>query len=202
MSDELLIKQTGTIDVMNRLARKGDICVMIGTSDTGEIEHLRRQQMMFKNLLGGRITDLIHLTCQRIELPQELPLDNFIHNLSEVINVSAQPFPLTAASMLPVYSNFRKCYILKWQIDPSNDLRHFTSLLEETLLSMNIQLIYRRGLILTWVSALEDIPEPVAESALAIANCPHHLFTATRVIISRINGPFDYERLATIPIPK
>ena len=202
MSDELIIKQTGTIDVMNRLARKGDICVMISTSDSGEINQLRRQQVMFKNLLGGRITDLIHLTCQRVELPEDLSLETFLQNLNQAINAYAQTFPLTAASMLPVYSNFRKCYILKWQIEPNDDLRHFTHMLEETLLSMNIQLIYRRGLILTWVSALEDIPEPVSESILAMATYPHHLFTATRVIISRINGPFDYERLATLSILK
>jgi len=180
-----------------RIARPGDVCVLVEPAED-EITGLRQRQAALQARFGGRPHERVHLTCQRFELQDEHPLPDLIRLLRSGL-VVVRPFSLVAVSLVQLESPFWRSRLLRWCIQSSDDLRRLGRIVERTLAAVDIAPHF--SLASGWVTALDGIPEVDLERNLDDIPFPHHLFTARRVVLSRIRGYRQFEILETIRFP-
>jgi hypothetical protein len=176
-----------------RPAQVGDICVLLEPTDTHEINQLRQRQVALQARFGGVPIEHVHLTCQRFACQAKGLMEAFVQNLTRALE-PLEPFPLTAIALKPRYVTFRQTNILKWEIQVTQDLKSFVARVEQALVAAGIAPLYRSGFVSSQVTALKEVPEP-GPGDLAAEVFPQHLFTADRVVLSRLDGPNAFEIL-------
>jgi hypothetical protein len=181
-----------------RIARPGDVCVLLEPAE-GEIAGLRQRQAALQARFGGRPHERVHLTCQRFELQDERPLPDLIRLLRSGL-VVVRPFSIVAVSLVQLEHPFWRSRLLRWCIQSSDDLRRLGRIVERTLAAVGIapHFSLASGWEPTLLTALDGIPEVDLERNLDDIPFPHHLFTARRVVLSRIRGHRQFEILETI----
>jgi hypothetical protein len=179
-----------------RPAQIGDICVLLEPTDAHEIKQLRQRLVALQARFGGQPIEHFHLTCQRFACREQGLLGAFVQNLSGAL-ANLEPFPLTALALRPHYVFVRQTNVLKWEIRVTQDLAAFVASVEGALLAEGITPLYRSGFVSSLVTALKDVPEP-GLGDLTAEVFPQQLFTAGRVVLSRIHGPNAFEVLADL----
>jgi hypothetical protein len=190
-----------------RPARRGDICILLESTDETEIAQMRRQQRALQAMFGGVPVEPVHLTCQRFEVPGEgrslseisSNVHEFIHDFAACI-MDVTPFSFTALSLQTLYVPALRSNMLKWQVRKTNALRHFVALAGRELARAGLVSLYVPGAIASLVTALKGVPMLTSEDFAQVNEFPYHLFTANRVVLSRIRGPDDFEILATFAL--
>jgi len=183
-----------------RPAQVGDVCVLLEPSQPHEIHRLRRRQAALQARFGGVPIRHVHLTCQRFACQDQDLLGTFVRNLTRALE-PLEPFPLTAIALKPRYISIRQTNILKWEIRVTPDLEGFVARVEQALMALGIPPLYRSGFVSSQVTALKDLPGP-GPGDLVAQGFPQHLFTAGRVLLSRIEGPDAFEILAELRLPR
>jgi hypothetical protein len=110
------------------------------------------------------------------------------------------PFGLTAVSLQTLYLPIRQTNILKWKIEVTEELRLFVALVEQALLSLGVEPLYRTGFVSTLVAALKDVPEMDQARLAEYKGFPQHLYRGERIVLSQICGPNEFKTLAVIPL--
>lgn len=187
-------------NIYARPARLGDICVLLEPTQKEEINHLRQRQLSLQSLFGGTPIEDVHLTCQRFACQDEHLVQGFVQTLTRALAI-VEPFPFTALSLKTLDSPLRQTNILKWHIQITQTLQRFVSIAEHTLLATGITPLYLSGFVSSLVAALRGVPELNSDDLPSYSVFPHHLFTAGKVVLSKINGLNEFETLATIRLP-
>lgn len=173
-------------------AKPGDLCLLLVPTDEAEIQTLQTRQQALSAHLGGNPVALVHLTCQRFSGDEQ-----HVARLLEQLELAAtEPVVIRAVGSEIIYSPFRGNHILKWHIEVSEALRQAVTLIQETVLAAGFRPLYAPGAIPALVTALTDLPEGVEKQLGGVDDVPGHLFTGDQFILSRINGPEEYETLA------
>ncbi len=184
-------------EIYVRRAQIGDICVLIEPICQAEINLLQERQSSLQSHFLGKPIENIHLTCQRFKPKHEHSIDILAQDLKHAL-VTVEPFSLTALSLQTLQVPVLQTNILKWEIQMTEDLRRFVTLVEQTLVVNGVIPLYKSGFVSTLIAALRDVPELSSDSLSNYATTPHHLFTAGKVVLSRIVGPKEFDILATI----
>jgi hypothetical protein len=181
-----------------RIARPGDVCVLLEPAED-EIADLRQRQAALQACFGGCPHERVHLTCQRFELRDEHPLPDLVRLLRSEL-VAVRPFPIVAVSLVQLEHPFWRSRLLRWRIQSSDDLRRLGRMVERALGAVGIRPHYSSasGWEPTLLTALDGIPEVDLGRYRDDIPFPHHLFTARRVVLSRIRGHRQFEILETV----
>jgi hypothetical protein len=197
--DSKNLLQEKTKNTRGRPAKFEDICVLLEPTQEEEINQLRQRQISLQSLFRGIPIQDVHLTCQRFACQDEYLLQGFVQNLTRPLAV-IEPFPFTALSLKTLHSPLRQTNILKWHVQVTEDLRCFVAIVEHTLLATGITPLYPSGCVSSLVAALRGVPELSSDDLSSYNAFPHHLFTAGKVVLSKINGLNEFEILVTIPL--
>jgi hypothetical protein len=193
------LPRTGHLTFM-RPALPGDYCVLLTPAPDFNFQRLRRHQMELQQSMGGRLPEPTHLTCNRFEVDSDERIEQVKAELAARI-ASARPFVLRPAGYLAQYSPLRNVHILKWQVQPDENLRRFHALVEEALAACGPISLYPKGWLSTLVTALEDIHKKhLTGSAIPIPPCDP-LFTVGEVVITHIRGENDFQIVTRLPFP-
>lgn len=192
--------QTPTLTLV-RGGQPGDICLLLESDIPAEIESLRQHQASLKNIFGGQEMVPVHLTCQRFILADP----SYYPNLSENLKILAsgfKSFTLYAQGLVPLYSQYRKTNILKWEtiLDPL--LVDFSVNLEKLLDNTWSTSLYTAGSVSTWVTALVNINSEPPKNLEQLAVFPYPLFTPRVLTVSKLIGPSKFEIMDRIPLWK
>ena len=181
-----------------RVARPGDVCVLLEPAED-EIPDLRQRQVALQARFGGRPHERVHMTCQRFELRDEHPLPDLVQLLRSGLG-AMRPFSIVAVSLTQYESPFWRSRLLRWCFRPSDDLRRLGRIVERALGAVGIRPHFSSasGWEPTLLTALEGIPEVDLECYRDDILFPHYLFTARRVVLSRIRGHRQFEILETV----
>ncbi|MBN2146011.1 MAG: hypothetical protein JW726_01440 [Anaerolineales bacterium] len=176
----------------------GDVCVLLISKDPQENKALYQQQQALQGLLGGKITQPVHLTCQKMAAMKEAALQEFISSFASTC-ANLPTFQVTALAAVPFYSDYRQAAVLKWQVQPVDFLQRFCRIVETTVLACGLSSKYPKGWTSTLVTALEDIRTTEIESPINRQVFPQPLFTASQVRISRVLAD-GYEIVSEFPL--
>ena len=176
-----------------RVARSGDVCVLLEPSKD-ELADLRKQQALLQTHFGGRFHKNIHLTCQRFKLPGTLSSIELMQHLQTTL-IHFQPFPIVATSLDLHDSPFWRSHLLRWNIQPTEEICSFATCLTRSLKAINITPHYDPA---AWptaahVTALEAVTTLDLHSNPFDHEFPLHLFIAQRIVLSKINGRDAFE---------
>jgi hypothetical protein len=183
-----------------RTAQPGDVFVLL-EPNIEEANEVRRRQMELQAALGGRISEPLHLTCQRFEVTDERRFDHVLETLKSTLQ-ELPAFALTANGYIPLFSRFRQTYILKWYVQETPALRHLGALLESTLITARAipYFRYSAGWIATLITALEGLPDLPDDHRLSRNDFPFHLFTARHVLVTRLRSGREFETIMRFPL--
>jgi hypothetical protein len=181
-----------------RIARPGDVCVLLEPAED-EIADLRQRQAALQARFGGCPQERVHLTCQRFELRDEHSLPDLVRLLRSGL-VAVRPFSIVAVSLVQLEHPFWRSRLLRWRIQSSDDVRRLGRIVERALGAVGITPHFApaSGWEPTLLTALDGIPEVNLERYQDDIPFPHHLFTARRVVLSRIRGYRQFEILGTV----
>jgi len=180
-----------------RPAQVGDICVLLESVDDAEATHLYHYQQTLQARFGGKAVVPVHLTCHRLEIQGDAQLATLHEALGQVLS-TVSPFALTALSLQTLYVPVLGTCMLKWRVDVTDELRHFSYLVRDAVSRVGATSLYAPDAVSSLVTALQGVGD-LSSEALEIPNMfPHHLFTAAKVELSRIEGPNDFASLATL----
>lgn len=186
-----------------RLSQAGDICVLIESDDQGETQTLRQRQQELIARYGGRIVEPVHLTCQRLEAKNARSITRLGQRVAKGL-ADFEPFPLTAFALMPLYSEFRQIYILKWAIHRTAALERLSTIVENAVNADGTASLYPAGWVSLLVTALEDIRPLAVTDHTEQLLAPYPLFTPGVVSISLLKGSngsaFEFELLERFAI--
>jgi hypothetical protein len=187
-----LVEQESRVHI--RPALPGDVCILLEPTRSEEIDQLRERQLALQSRFGGTPIKHVHLTCQRFASQDEQQITDCVHSLKRAL-VPTEPIPLTALSLAAHYVQVRRMNVLKWRIEPMRQLRGFVAAIERTLVTTGIEPLYASGFVSSLVTALREMPESGASLADQ-GGFPHHLFSGSKIVVSRICGADEFEILA------
>jgi hypothetical protein len=173
--------------------------VLLEPKSANEIGELRQRQRKLWSIFGGVPIEHVHLTCQRFARHDDNRVEVFASRLERIL-ADIEPFPLTALSLETLYVPVRETHILKWQVQITGELRYFVAVVEDALHEAGLAPLYILGFISSLVAALRNINEPDAGRLASFDAFPHHLFTAERVVLSKIEGADRFEILASFDL--
>lgn len=172
-----------------RTVQDGDLCILLAPGN--EHRQLEHHQQELQATCGGTVMTLVHLTAQRIEEQGDSSLGALSKELRNNL-LDSPPLPIRAVSFRSLYSPDRKAFLLKWVVELSEPLRHFSKLVEKTIQAAGFRSLYHPGWISTWITALEGIECARLPVYLDKIQIPYPLFIGSEVIITQINGQNDY----------
>lgn len=181
-------------DIQVRPGQAGDICVLLVPTDPAEISRLSQHQRALQAYFGGDLIEQVHWTCQRFEC-QNPKLTRILIQKSRQTLAALAPFPLVALSLQPLYVPILGTSVLKWRIEVTEKLLHFEQTIRQFLLAEEITPLFKFTSSL--VSALKEVPKVTPKSIQDYGPVNYPLFTAGQIIWSRIQGPDQFEILAT-----
>lgn len=155
--------------------------------------------------LGGRATDPIHLTCNRFVAESAAEIDRVVAALKTRL-ADLQSFPMIGLSYFPQFSPLRHINILKWRVQPDENLRLIHLDIELALKDARLTSQYPPGWVSSLVTALEDIqPAEVAGGYPAGNNIvsiptPSPLFNVGEVLITYIQSRTEFRKIAHVPL--
>jgi 2'-5' RNA ligase len=182
--------------IVSRRAQAGDVCILLSAAP--DTNGFRAQQQRLQAAFGGTLTNELHLTCQRVD-----PRPERLSELQSMLARLAGDFrtmPITATSVVPFYSRFRKIHVLKVGIELTAELLRFSVRLESALSGLGLPSLYRRGSQSSLVTVLEGVRDAALPVAWSDVQLPTHLYDARRIVLSRIRGIEDYERLGEVAL--
>ncbi len=172
-------------------AQPGDICVLLMPDHT-DLPVIRRRQEELVADYGGWLVPEVHITCQRFRIDQQGSLDDYLLRLRT--NLGRQPsFPVFARRLVHFEASFWQTFVLRWEVEASEEFNHFVQLLDDSIRETNLQPDYPHDVPFT-CSAV-DLTEPVKLNAVSTQTFPQKLFQARRAIFSRVLGFNDFEML-------
>jgi hypothetical protein len=174
----------------------GDLCILLESEQPAENEALLQRQEALRSQHGGRVIHAVHLTCQRFEIPPGGSLRQMKHYLTAALD-GTPPFLLMADGMEQIDSVFGGMYVLKWRSNPSPELRSLINKVRLGLEQSGMLPLYAISFIPELVTALESV-KPYDMSKFDLNIFPHPLFTASRLRVTRIWGPDNFESLGEI----
>jgi len=124
---------------------------------------LHEHQRQLQHIYGGFITSPVHLTLQRFTTTAPNSLSALRQNLQDLLP-GILPLQMHVKMIHPLYSEFRQSKIIKWEIEVTKKVRDFFARLEE---------------ILPASGCISQYPA-------------RPLFSAEKILISRINSYRDY----------
>jgi len=172
-----------------RRAIDGDFCLLAIPESTPAplYEHQRQLQQIY----GGFITSPVHLTLQRFTTLTPNSLSALKHNLQDLLP-GILPLQMHAKMSYPLYSEFRQSEIIKWEIEVTKDIRNFFVRLEEILRLSACVSQYPTGWTSSLITALEEVSTNGNNAPVNMVDAPRPLFSANKILISRINSYRDY----------
>ncbi|MCP5107087.1 MAG: hypothetical protein GY950_27120, partial [bacterium] len=75
---------------------------MLEPTNTAEIARLDQRLQQLTAVFNGQIVDRVHLTCQRLDIPDENKLAQLVAAARDTL-ANTRPFPLTAVSLNLLY---------------------------------------------------------------------------------------------------
>lgn len=174
----------------------GDLCILLESDDAEENNALLQRQEALRSQHGGRVINAVHLTCQRFEIPPGGSLRQMKRYLTEEL-AGTPPFRLMADGLEQIDSVFGGMYVLKWRSNPSPELRNLINKVRTGLERSGMLPLYAVGFIPELVTALESV-KPYDMSKFDLSIFPHPLFTASKLRVTRIWGPDNFESLGEI----
>ena len=184
-------------------AQPGDICILLGPSDS-ELSHLTAVQHNLQAHFSGILHQPVHFTCQRFRVDGAEKRSAMIKNLRSAMK-AIDPIDLTAESLRTFQHTFWRSRLLRWLVALTDQIITFGDILNRTLKDSGADLHFEDD---RWyprmVTALEDVTSEDLEAfLLSPANpMPHHLFTATQVIVSEIEGYRQFNILDVIELDR
>lgn len=172
-----------------RRAIYGDYCLLAIPEITPA--PLYEHQHQLQHIYGGFITSPIHLTLQRFTTTTPHSLSALKQNLQDVIS-GLLPLQLHAKMIIPLYSEFRQSEIIKWEIEITKKTRDFFARLEEILRLSDCVSQYPTGWTSSLITALEEVSPNGDNTPANLVDAPRPLFSADKILISRINNYRDY----------
>jgi hypothetical protein len=179
-----------------RTAEPGDVCVLLGPGQD-EAERLHRLQASLQSVFGGVPHEPVHLTCQRFEMAQDVPLPGIIQHLEARLAV-IPPISVVADSVIQIEHPFWQSTLLRWHIDATDEVSHLSAAIEDGLVAAGTTPHFPRdsGWAPALVTALEGItPLADLDRQLNKTLSPLYLFTGRWVVLSRILGQGEFELL-------
>lgn len=177
-------------------AEPGDVCVLL-IPGQDEVERLRRLQASLQLILGGMPHEPVHLTCQRFEMADDLPLPQVIQHLQAGLS-TISPVSVIADSVVHFESQFWQSSLLRWRIDSTDEIQRLATAIEDGLVAAGRTPHFLResGWAPALVTALEGITPRVDPDLQLNKNLfPLYLFTGRWVALSRILGQREFELL-------
>jgi len=102
------------------------------------------------------------------------------------------PLQMYAKMIHPLYSEFRQSEIIKWEIEVTKKIRDFFARLEEILPVSGCISQYPAGWTSSLITALEEVSPTGHPAPANIVDAPRPLFSAEKILVSRINSYRDY----------
>lgn len=177
-----------------RPAQAGDLCILLAPADPVEIGRLLQHQQTLQAHFGGDLIEPVHLTCQRFEC-QDQELMRLLIQKSRRSLAALAPFPLVARALQPLYVPILGANVLKWRIEVTGELLHLERMIRQLLQAEGITPLFRSTS--TLVSALKGVPQVTTRTLQDYGPVSYPLFTAGRILWSRIGGVDQFETLAT-----
>lgn len=174
-----------------RTAQAGDICVLL-MPEPEDLPPIRQMQEELMRTFGGWISAEVHVTCQRFEPPLDRKVHEVVLNLRTAL-ARFPAFPVIASGLTQFHAPFWQSYVLRWEVEYTPEFKAFILALDGLLEQAGIQPHYPHDTPFT-CSAI-DLITPVQLEYAPAYSYPMHLFTARRVIFSRVMGLNDFETL-------
>jgi hypothetical protein len=179
-----------------RPAQPGDLFLLLEPSDA-ERAAVRELQKALQARFGGQPQAYVHLTCQRFDLDGGAALEPLVARLRSALGDS-RPLPIRAADLIAYGSTFWQTRLLRWRIEPSDELLAFRALIDQTLRDQGIAPHY------PWISfhvtALEGVDGRAGDAPELAEGLPRSLFVARQVVLSRLREGFEFDLLAGIDL--
>jgi len=192
--------QTPTLTLI-RGGQPGDICLLLESDIPAEIVALRQHQESLRSIFGGQAMVPVHLTCQRFILADPSYYSCLLDKLKNLVN-DFRSFTLYAQGLVPLYSQYRKINILKWDTIFDPLLVDFSANLEKLLDNTWSKSMYTSGSVSTWVTALVNINSEIPKNLEQLSDFPYPLFTPRILTLSKLLGPSKFEIMDKIPLWK
>ena len=160
--------------------RPGDICALI-VPDYVQRGSVQKHQRLLQKKYGGDVTERIGLTCQRFHASEE-QLESLKKPLAEIIN-KTPPIKITSTNLEPFYSTYHEKELLKARVRLSNEVIALTEAIGNELEELTIRPL------LPWSSELITLLEGVRVGRLTRLPYAQTLFTAQRLVLTRIKAP-------------
>jgi hypothetical protein len=189
-----LLTYASQIDL--RPTKMGDLCVLLLSSNPLENLSLLQRQEELHLRCGGWAISTVHLTCQRFECPSGADLERAKRYLACVL-ADFPPFALYAEGVKMVPSVLRRSFILKWRTQSSPAIRTLIRQVRHSLEIAGMIPLYTVDFYPEMVSALESL-RPFDMSVFKADEFPHMLFTASKMRVTRICEPNQFEWLGDI----
>ena len=158
---------------------------------------MRERQEALQARVGGRPQDYVHLTCQRFDLNGGQALEPVIAGLRSALG-GCRPLPIRAAGFIASGSPFWQTRLLRWRIEPTDELLAFRALIDQSLQDQGIAPHY------PWssfhVTALEGVDGRDGDASEREDASPRSLFVARQVVLSRLREGFEFDLLAGIDL--
>jgi hypothetical protein len=179
-----------------RPAQPGDLFLLLEPSEA-ERAAVRELQAALQVRYGGRPQAYVHLTCQRFALDGGPAVESVIASLRAALSGS-RPLSIRATSFIDSGSPFWQTRLLRWRIEPTDELLAFRALIDRTLQGQGIAPHY------PWtsfhVTALEGVIGREGDALSFEDGLPRSLFVARQVVLSRLRGQFEFDLLAEIDL--
>jgi len=180
-----------------RVAQPGDTFILLVPS-AQELHHLHRKQNEFRNQYGGQLIDHIHITSERFSPKRTTSPKECSAVLRHHIG-SLEPFPVFSDAVIQFHAPYWKSHVLRWRIQDTAAWLDFRNLLTKTLKGVDCPSHFDRHRRATCsILALAD-PVDLSEKHNS-ANNSQKLFTAKKVVISRLQNNYQFEIIETIQL--
>ena len=165
-----------------RPARVGDYYLLLVPTDTAVTLAWQRP---LQRRFGGQVTDPVHVSLQRFVGKDEVRVRHLADTLKSSL-LPYPPIPINGRVLFPLYSQFRREYILKCEAERPYSLVHLTRTINQILIRFKMETTFATAS--TWITVLEGIDDMDADYIAF----PQPLFTATRLLCSQIVGTGRY----------
>jgi hypothetical protein len=174
----------------------GDLFLLLEPSEA-ERAAVRQLQVALQARYGGRPQAYVHLTCQRFSLDGGPAVESVIASLRAALSGS-RPLPIHATAFIDSASPFWQTRLLRWRIEPTDELLAFRALVDRTLRDQGIAPHY------PWtgfhVTALEGVAGRDGDAPSFEDGLPRSLFVARQVVLSHLRAGFEFDLLAGVDL--
>jgi len=160
--------------------------------EKAELIGLRRVQETLAQTFDGGVVPEVHITCQRFKPEGIQNIQTMLPEIAARIG-KLEAFPIYTDGLTQLLAEFWQTHVLRWKVQETPAWTQFIDGLDGALRESGLDLHYPHDKPFT-CSAL-DLINPVKLEYAPQMIFPRFLFTARKVVFSRILGLNDFETL-------